>query len=481
MRATVLAPLLLLGWSLHAIAQSPAPSSGEKSALEAQSPAASENELKLVVALFRHGVRAPLKPVDDPKKKPHAGASWPTLPQWGATQWGYLTLHGRDLATALGTYYAKWYTAKNAWPNGFKAYLWADTDPRNIDTAKALAQGFQQGGIPNVPVSSSPNGRDPLFHPFQAGCGAPDQNKLEETVTNINKARQEAAQELAPMFEDLYRVLNCNAALACLPLKTVFYNVERCTAAKDSPKKCDSPITWSETASGKPGPFPYASTASEAFLLEYANNMASNLVGWGRVDAAKNLLSMMQLHEKYFDFTEREPYLAEIQGSNLIREILDQMERKANQPTVGKCPRATPESDFVGLIGHDTNLASVNTLLKLEWKFDDKDLPRDTFGLPANDALPAGALVFELRQRSDGYHVRIEYVTQSLEQMRNGPIVKAFRLAVNGGPCGNKQPCEMPLKDFEQLVQARMGPKFLSGCTNSVPPEQNCSGPTAAP
>jgi 4-phytase/acid phosphatase len=492
MRATVLTPLLLLSWSLQALGQSPASSPGEKPALEAQSPGVADNELKLVVALFRHGVRAPLKPVDDPTKKPHAGSSWPTLTEWGAAKWGYLTPHGHDLAKALGNYYAEWYR-NNGWPGGFKVYLWADTDQQTLDTADALFQGFEQGRIPkeNVTVrckmaqlstknDPSPKNADPLFHPFEAGCGTPNRNILEETVTKINTSRQEAAQELESRFAELYRVLNCGAALSCLPLKTVVYSVERCTADKDSPGKCESPIIWSETISGKPGPFPYASTASEAFVLEYANNMPLNLVGWGKVDAAK-MLSMMQIHEKYFDLTERYDYLAQIQGSNLIREILDQLKRKADEPTVGNCPHANQDSDFVGLIGHDTNLASVNTLLKLGWTFDDKGLPPDTFGLPANDALPAGALVFELRQRTDGYWVRVEYVTQSLEQMRNGPTVKAFRLAVHGGPCRGKQPCEISLTNFEQLVKAQMGPEFLSGCTNRVPKEQSCSGPTGAP
>src|SRR4051812_29415917 len=100
MRLTVLTPIIVLACSVSAMGQSQSPSA---------LPDAAEGELKLVVALFRHGVRAPLKQInDDPREKPHAGKPWPDLSQWGAAKWGYLTPHGQDLAKALGNYHARW-------------------------------------------------------------------------------------------------------------------------------------------------------------------------------------------------------------------------------------------------------------------------------------------------------------------------------------------------------------------------------------
>jgi 4-phytase/acid phosphatase len=215
--------------------------------------------------------------------------------------------------------------------------------------------------------------------------------------------------------------------------------------------------------------------------------MEATEVGWGRVnppaDKSAKMRDMLKLHEFYFDKTDRfisektgtDFDLASIEGSNLIREILDQLKRKIGLPTNGNCPRATAQSDFVGLIGHDTNLATVGALLGLNWRFDDAALPADTRGLPANDALPAGALVFELRERTDKtYFVRVEYVAQSLSQMRYGPADKPFRLAVDGAACVQTRPCEMPLEKFEQLVNHRMRRQFLSTCTGQKPPQQTC-------
>jgi hypothetical protein len=241
-----------------------------------------------------------------------------------------------------------------------------------------------------------------------------------------------------------------------------------------------SPITWK-------GQFPYASSASEAFLLEYANAMPAEKVGWGRVsvgpeDARAQLRRVLALHEFYFDRTEREEYLARLQGSNLVREILDQINRKAGRrsPLDGQCPCAKSDSQFVGLVGHDTNLAEVGSLLQLQWNFEDARLPPDTRGLPANDALPAGALVFELHQRDGVYRVGIEYVAQSLSRIRNPASGgAAYRLAVGCRDANGtyQSPCELSLDRFTRLAESAIGANnpFLSSCRDGL---QTCTAAT---
>jgi 4-phytase / acid phosphatase len=481
--AHILAALILFGSSLSLIAQSPAPSARGV-------PAAGDDKLTLVVALFRHGVRSPSPDFEPKQAAEHSQQKWPALADWKVmppvnecdpgSGWGYLTLHGQQLAQGLGRYYGDHY--KRAWPGGFNVYLWADAEnQRTRETGKALSVGFQKSGIPNarLTVASLPAcTADPLFHSFPRQCGTPDAGKLQTFAAAINQDwLMWAMTKYDSDFHELYSVLNCSSKNDCsMPLNWVTDSADTCVI---SSSKCKSPLTWK-------GRFSYASSASEAFLLEYANNMD---VGWGMVDppgtsATSKLKNMLQLHEFYFDKTDRflddhgkaDPDLTSIAGSNLAREILDQIKRKTTEPTEGGCPRANPDSDFVGLIGHDTNLASVSALLELGWKFDDKNLPADTLGLPANDALPAAALVFELRQRNGDYFVRVEYVTQSLQDMRKGPTDKAFRLAVDGPACLGTRPCEMPLAAFETFVKGKVAPQFLSGCTGTIPSEQNCSG-----
>lgn len=206
-------------------------------------------------------------------------------------------------------------------------------------------------------------------------------------------------------------------------------------------------------------------------------------VAWGQVvnketGSTDTLSKLLRLHEFYFDKTERELnhaapdlYLAGINGSNLVREIRDQLNKAVGKPSLGGCPRASGQSQFVGLIGHDTNLANVQTLLNVKWRFDgDQQLPAGMRKLPDNDALPAGALVFELRQMGDSnYKVRIQYVTQSLEQMRSPRAQdQPYRVFTTCSGENGKEvsPCEMSLETFNavagKVVQSYK--EFLSHC-----------------
>ncbi len=398
--------------------------------------------------------------------------------------WGYLTVRGYGRAQELGAYYGNHYE-KEAWPRGFNVYLWADAlNQRTRATAKALAAGFSSAGIAPEKItvrSLSPCQPDPLFHPFQLKCGKPDPDKLQRFAKEIIRDGSKWVNAKYSLeFSQLYDVLDCYDKDRCpKPLKLDTDNVVNTCIVYSS--TCKAPLSWKSQ-------FSYASSASESFLLEYANAMETREVGWGRVNppretADEKMRDMLKLHEFYFDKTDRfvrengdtDHYLASIEGSNLIREILDQIKRKVGQPRKGSCPRASAQSDFVGLIGHDTNLATVGALLGLNWRFDDPALPADTRDIPANDALPAGALVFELRQRSDGtYFVRVEYVAQSLSQMRHGTAGNPLRIAVDGAACVQSRPCEMPLGNFEDLVNRRAVRDFLSTCTEQNPPQQTC-------
>jgi hypothetical protein len=132
-------------------------------------------ELKLVVALFRHGVRAPLRDLGTN----HSNQAWPSLGDWGAGKWGYLTLHGSQAVNNLGAYYGSYYWSAFGDGNGLKAYLWADSlDQRSRATAEALSLGMQTAGVDVKVEFLQPAGTtDSLFHPFTANCGTPPRHE----------------------------------------------------------------------------------------------------------------------------------------------------------------------------------------------------------------------------------------------------------------------------------------------------------------
>src|SRR5690348_16814732 len=83
----------------------------------------SGGELKLVVALFRHGVRAPLEAFGKDAGT-HSKKAWPDLKNdWHVCPdcWGYLTPQGSNALRVLGAYYGNYYS-KNAWPTKFSIY-----------------------------------------------------------------------------------------------------------------------------------------------------------------------------------------------------------------------------------------------------------------------------------------------------------------------------------------------------------------------
>lgn len=442
-----------------------------------------DGDLKFVVALFRHGVRSPLKAEDPPK---HSGSPWPVLTDWSdgdkCANWGDLTPHGTTAATILGAWYGSNYS--KVWGKNFTGYVWADVDERTQKTAAALATGLGASGISVTVESLAPATVDPLFHSFKAECGTPDPKELNKIVMKIRTKHEDwlgCFQDSLGQLENVFACKNACASptptpIPCEPLHCVKDKIGAWAPPTPTPgasppaptptPRPTSPITWD-------GQFSYASTATETFLLEYANHMKP---GWGNVAVGRDgsgpqLSDLLRLHEFYFDITERDEYLAGIQGANLLREILGQLNRKAGNPLDGECPHGDGSSQFVGLVGHDTNLAHLNKLLNITWTFHDDQLPADIRNLPDNDALPAGALVFELSERNLEHWVRIQYVTQSLSQIRNAPKpAEPYRLLTS---CGvDCAPCEMSLGKFRNIAEAIIKSycPFLSTCPGGKQP-----------
>ena len=161
---------------------------------------------------------------------------------------------------ALGSYYADQYRAE--WGNGFKVGLWADVDRRTIATTDALVQGFVTSGVRDVAVGSASATKkaDPLFHPFEAGCGKPDVGILSAIKASLDNNWSRWVETHKPYFDQLYMVLGCKDSADCNFKPTDKDKAEACSVWT---KDCKAPIKWT-------GQFSYASSASEAFLLEYA-------------------------------------------------------------------------------------------------------------------------------------------------------------------------------------------------------------------
>ena len=158
------------------------------------------------------------------------------------------------------------------------------------------------------------------------------------------------------------------------------------------------------------GPITIGSTASEVFLLEYAQRMPK--VAWGRVSTPDQIIALLKLHDLQFSLMQRTSYIARRQGSALLHQVLETLRQTADGQSDARRP-VPPEARLVIYVGHDTNLANLGGMLDVHWQLG--SYVRD-------ETPPAGAMAFELlREKQSGKpFVRMAYYSQSLDQMRKG-------------------------------------------------------------
>jgi 4-phytase/acid phosphatase len=204
------------------------------------------------------------------------------------------------------------------------------------------------------------------------------------------------------------------------------------------------------------GSFPVGSTDSENFLLEYANGMPCNILGWGRVaydstkpdcnPAGQPFRTMQRIHTLYFDLVNRHQYLATIQGSNLANQVL----LKLTQGADGQAP-----APLVIYAGHDSNIANIAGMLKLHWTLPD---------LPEDDTPPAGALVFELYEGKTpkDLYVKLKYVHATMAQMRAQTVLSVStppdRAGITIPDCAD--PCSF--SQFQAIMSRAIDQSFVT-------------------
>jgi len=102
------------------------------------------------------------------------------------------------------------------------------------------------------------------------GCGKPDIAKLQSRADDINNHAKAwwAGADHAEAIAQLREVLACSGR-GCTTIDSIPDSAKPCSVYDE---KCSSPLRWE-------GKFSYASTATEVFLLEYANSMPERQVG----------------------------------------------------------------------------------------------------------------------------------------------------------------------------------------------------------
>jgi 4-phytase/acid phosphatase len=397
-------------------------------------------DLKYVVYISRHGIRSPTgKPA---QYNTYSVAPWP---EWDVPP-GYLTAHGYHLMELFGSYdrlqlSTEGLLSARGCADSSSVTFYADSDQRTRETGKAIAAGLFPGC--NVPVKSLPEGtNDPLFHPRPADFGPADPALATAAIAGrIGNDPASVTEAYRIQIGAMDKILATCGVTPASPQKRVsLFDVP----ASLSPGKGDHLAELH-------GPLNAASSLAENFLLEYAEGMSADHVGWGCVTGA-NLRSLIDLHTAATDFTLRTPALARVQASNLLDHVVRSLQQAAESKQIAGVP-GKPTDRALFLIGHDTNLTSIAGLLGLAWIADGR---RD-------DTPPGGALVFELwKDRKSGeYSVRTYFTVQTLEQMRSGTELSLSnppqRVPVFVPGCSGKDfSCSWP--SFQKAIQGSIDP-----------------------
>jgi 4-phytase / acid phosphatase len=411
---------------------------------EANQAKAPEEHLKFVLVLARHGVRSPTwtnARLDEYSKDP-----WP---KWDVAP-GILTPHGRTLMTFFGAYYREYLAAHgllsaNGCSDAKQTYFRADGEQRTFETSHAIADGMLPGC--NAEVHSLADGvQDVLFHPVGKVGMLDTQLALSAVAGRIGAD----TAGLLPAYELQLNIMK-QALLAC--------REQACDAAgKKSLLGIPSSLSQGtgDHLVDMKGPVNTGATFAENFQLEYLNGMPTASVGWGRI-SENEVRSLMAIHVAASDLLQRTPYIARAQASNLLVHILRTLDQAEHQKPVPGAVGA-PDDKAVFLVGHDTNIANVAALLDAHWLVN---------GYQRDDAVPGGALVFELWQRVGQEDiVRTYYTAQTPDQMRNAlpislaqPPGKSVIFLPGCSQEGDGAPCDW--RTFRHVIETTADPAFV--------------------
>jgi 4-phytase / acid phosphatase len=358
---------------------------------------ASDSDVRFVLILSRHGVRAPLDSQQDFGR--FSAEAWP---KWEVAP-GEITPHGKEQMKLMGAYYRERYI-KEGLLSGEPAkdapaiYLRANADQRTIETARSLGIALAPGSDLEV-HARAPGTVDPLFRAVMVPIGHPDYElgiaavlgRIGGDLHNLEGSNRAAFDTLEKILvgEDGH-VPDGKTALLNAPA-----NIQR--GQRDNLVQINGPIR----ASG---------SMIDVLMLEYANGFPLQEVGWGRA-TSERIVQLLPLHSLWFDLSHGTPECARVEGSNVTSHIVATIEQAAtgiaNPAAIGQVGQK-----MVVIAAHDTTQIHVGSNLGLTWW-----LP----GTYRNPVLLCGALVFELRERRSDHQlfVRAYYTSPSLQQMRD--------------------------------------------------------------
>lgn len=346
--------------------------------------------LEQVVVFSRHGLRAPLASPTSTLGKITPN-QWP---QWD-TPASYLTTRGGVLESYFGHYFSEWLVdnkllTENTCPSENEVYIYTNSLQRTIATGQYFTVGAFPGCIVPIIHKEKLGTMDPVFFPVIS-----DDNPefKQAAITSINqtahaKGIEGLNQKLNNTYQDLSNIINYTQSTNCLADKQCDFT--------DLPTKI---IIEKGKEPGITGPLRTGTSIADAFILQYYEGAPLQDIAWGKIKNNKQFEQLVAIKEHYNTVLFGSPVIAKQVAANLINYINQTFSEKNH-------------TKFTFLVGHDSNVASLFSALKIK-----------SYTLPDQfETTPIGGkIVFQKwRDNHSGEALmKIEYFYQSTDQIRN--------------------------------------------------------------
>ncbi|XTZ36981.1 bifunctional glucose-1-phosphatase/inositol phosphatase [Salmonella enterica] len=381
-------------------------------------------ELQQVLIMSRHNLRAPLANNGSVLEQSTPN-SWP---EWDVPG-GELTTKGGVLEVYMGHYMREWFAQQKLIPAGEcpaenSIYAWANSLQRTV----ATAQFFINGAFPgcDVPVhhQQKMGTMDPTFNPVITD----DSATFSQQAVNAMET-QRRRYELDESYKLLEKITRYHESPACK-------DKQQCSLADGK----DSFSAKYQQEPGVSGPLKVGNSLVDAFTLQYYEGFPLDQVAWGEISSDQQWQLLSKLKNSYQDTLFTSAAVARNVSKPLVKYI-----NKILVEDADSAPKLTL------LVGHDSNIASLLTALEFK--------PYQLQG--QNEHTPIGGkIVFQRWHNPANKHdlMKIEYVYQSREQLRNGePLTlksppQRVTLALQNCPVDAQGFC--PIDKFNKAISA---------------------------
>ncbi|HCA7080197.1 TPA: bifunctional glucose-1-phosphatase/inositol phosphatase [Citrobacter sedlakii] len=381
-------------------------------------------QLQQVLMMSRHNLRAPLANNGSVLEQSTPN-KWP---EWDVPG-GQLTTKGGVLEVYMGHYMREWLAAQGMVKSGEcpasdAVYAYANSLQRTV----ATAQFFITGAFPGCDV--------PVHHQEKMGTMDPTFNPVitYDAAAFSEKAIQAMQKERAGMhLDESYKLLE----------QITRYNTSPSCKEKQRCSLTDEKDMFSATYQKEPGvsgPLKVGNSLVDAFTLQYYEGFPMDQVAWGEIKTDQQWKVLSKLKNGYQDslFTSADV------ARNVAAPLVNYIDKTLVTDRVN-APKITV------LVGHDSNIASLLTALDFKPYQLHNQYERTPIG---------GKIVFQRwhdsRARRD--LMKIEYVYQSSEQLRNADVLtlksppQRVTLELIGCPVDANGFC--PIDKFDAVMNA---------------------------